>query len=58
MLSRIANKGTSAVKKYVPGKSIKEVQGELVSLINLIKPPFDVSILAEQAAIEALRVVL
>jgi histidinol-phosphate aminotransferase len=27
---------------------------ELVSLINLIKPPFDVSILAEQAAIDAL----
>jgi histidinol-phosphate aminotransferase len=27
---------------------------ELVALINLIKPPFDVSILAEQAAIDAL----
>jgi histidinol-phosphate aminotransferase len=27
---------------------------ELVSLINLIKPPFDVSILAEQAAIDSL----
>jgi histidinol-phosphate aminotransferase len=27
---------------------------ELVSLINMIKPPFDVSILAERAAVEAL----
>ena len=29
LLSRIANKGTSAIKKYVPGKSIKEAQAEL-----------------------------
>jgi histidinol-phosphate aminotransferase len=29
LLSRIANKGTSAIKKYVPGKSIKETQAEL-----------------------------
>jgi histidinol-phosphate aminotransferase len=28
-LSRIANKGTSAIRKYVPGKSIKEAQAEL-----------------------------
>jgi histidinol-phosphate aminotransferase len=28
---------------------------ELVSLINLIKPPFEVSVLAERAALEALR---
>lgn len=27
-LSRIANRGTSAIKKYVPGKSIKEAQAE------------------------------
>jgi histidinol-phosphate aminotransferase len=29
LLSRIANKGTSAIKKYVPGKSVKEAQAEL-----------------------------
>ena len=29
LLSRIANKGTSAIKKYVPGKSIKEAQAAL-----------------------------
>lgn len=29
LLSRIANKGTSAIKKYVPGKSNKEAQAEL-----------------------------
>ncbi len=29
LLSRITNKGTSAIKKYVPGKSIKEAQAEL-----------------------------
>jgi len=29
LLSRIANKGTSAIKKYVPGKSTKEAQAEL-----------------------------
>jgi histidinol-phosphate aminotransferase len=28
-LSRIANRGTSAIKKYVPGKSVKEAQAEL-----------------------------
>jgi histidinol-phosphate aminotransferase len=27
-LSRIANRGTSAIKKYVPGKSVKEAQAE------------------------------
>jgi histidinol-phosphate aminotransferase len=29
LLSRIANRGTSAIKKYVPGKSVKEAQAEL-----------------------------
>lgn len=29
LLSRIANKGTSAIKKYVPGKSVKEARAEL-----------------------------
>jgi histidinol-phosphate aminotransferase len=29
LLSRIANKGTLDIKKYVPGKSIKEAQAEL-----------------------------
>jgi histidinol-phosphate aminotransferase len=28
LLSRIANKGTSAIRKYVPGKSVKEAQAE------------------------------
>ena len=36
MLSRIANKGTSAIKKYVPGKSIKEAQAEL-GITRMIK---------------------
>jgi len=35
-LSRIANKGTSAIKKYVPGKSIKEAQAEL-GITEMIK---------------------
>lgn len=35
-LSRIANKGTSAIKKYVPGKSIKEAQAEL-GIAEMIK---------------------
>ena len=36
MLSRIANKGTSAIKKYVPGKSAKEAQAEL-GITRMIK---------------------
>jgi histidinol-phosphate aminotransferase len=36
LLSRIANKGTSAIKKYVPGKSIKEAQAEL-GITRMIK---------------------
>ena len=36
MISRIANKGTSAIKKYVPGKSIKEAQAEL-GITRMIK---------------------
>jgi histidinol-phosphate aminotransferase len=35
-LSRIANRGTSAIRKYVPGKSIKEAQAEL-GIAELIK---------------------
>ena len=29
MLSRIANRGTSAIKRYVPGKSVREAQAQL-----------------------------
>lgn len=36
LLSRIANKGTSAIKKYVPGKSIKEAHAEL-GITRMIK---------------------
>ena len=36
LLSRIANKGTSAIKKYVPGKSVKEAQAEL-GIARMIK---------------------
>jgi len=36
LLSRIANKGTSAIKKYVPGKSIKEARAEL-GIAEMIK---------------------
>lgn len=36
LLSRIANRGTSAIKKYVPGKSIKEAQAEL-GISHMIK---------------------
>ncbi len=36
LLSRIANKGTSAIKKYVPGKSIREAQAEL-GITEMIK---------------------
>ncbi|UCF96158.1 MAG: histidinol-phosphate transaminase [Spirochaetaceae bacterium] len=35
-LSRIANKGTSAIKKYIPGKSVKEAQAEL-GIAEMIK---------------------
>jgi histidinol-phosphate aminotransferase len=35
-LSRIANRGTSAIKKYVPGKSVKEAQAEL-GITRMIK---------------------
>ncbi len=35
-LSRIANSGTTAIRKYVPGKSVKEAQAEL-GLSSLIK---------------------
>ena len=35
-MSQIANKGTSAIRKYVPGKSVKEAQAEL-GIVEMIK---------------------
>jgi histidinol-phosphate aminotransferase len=55
LLSRIANKGTSAIKKYVPGKSVKEAQAELGSLEMIKLASNENALGASPAAVGALR---